>query len=450
MNTKVIQRLDNIIEFFLCAFVFTLPFSKAMVEIFAHGVIGFWIIKKIISGPARREFKEFAKPYAIGIGIPLLAFLLLNFLSTVFSISFPLSAEGFVGKLLPSVLLFVIVAETINTRDKLQRLAVVFLSSMFLLSVDAMFQRVFNFDFFRFRDMEPYLYVRAAFKNPNNFAGWLTFMIPLALSLWFFFDTKFVSLSFKRNWLRNKIRPFLSVICILLAASLLLTRSRGALIAVIISLFFIGIIRREKIVSGILVFLLLLFIISPAGVKDKIFASIAAKDKVSKGIIARGQLWSEAAGLIKDSPFLGTGPNTYDTAGRRYKVGNGLGFYPHNSYLRMGAEVGLLGLVSFLLFIFMFFKISLRRLKESNDGFCSPLLLGLLSGVFAFLLHSFVDTNLYDLQLGNLMWFIMGFAFAVQNYLNKAATKSDKTSTVNPLYFTGTIQDEMLLMEHEY
>ena len=78
MNTKIIQRLDNIIEFFLCAFVFTLPFSKAMVEVFAHGVIGLWIIKKIISRPSRRGFREFSKPYVIGIGIPLLIFLLIT------------------------------------------------------------------------------------------------------------------------------------------------------------------------------------------------------------------------------------------------------------------------------------------------------------------------------------------------------------------------------------
>ena len=130
--------------------------------------------------------------------------------------------------------------------------------------------------------------------------------------------------------------------------------------------------------------------------------------------VRRAEVWGEAISIIKDFPLFGTGLNTYAVVGPHYKSFERGGYYPHNSYLHMAADSGLLGLGAFLWIIFTLFKTSLTNLKKIDDKFYNALLAGLLAGLFAFLIHSFVDTNIYTLQLGNLMWFIMGLIVAVQ------------------------------------
>ncbi|MBL7198377.1 MAG: hypothetical protein ISS47_09810 [Candidatus Omnitrophica bacterium] len=84
------------------------------------------------------------------------------------------------------------------------------------------------------------------------------------------------------------------------------------------------------------------------------------------------------------------------------------GTYAHNCYLQMLAEIGIIGLASFLWIIGRLFKSSIRSFKKSRD----LLLLGLLAGIIAFLVHSFFDTNLYSLQLSVLFWAMLGLTVA--------------------------------------
>ena len=49
-----------------------------------------------------------------------------------------------------------------------------------------------------------------------------------------------------------------------------------------------------------------------------------------------------------------------------------------------------------------------------DDPFLYSVATGLLSGLFGFLVHSGLDTNFYSVQLGNLMWVVMGVIVATQ------------------------------------
>ena len=75
----------------------------------------------------------------------------------------------------------------------------------------------------------------------------------------------------------------------------------------------------------------------------------------------------------------------------------------------MAAETGLLGLFAFLWVLFSFFKMGLQHFNQKRDY----LVLGLLSGILAFLVQSFFDTNLYALQMVVLFWFMLGLTVAV-------------------------------------
>jgi len=111
---------------------------------------------------------------------------------------------------------------------------------------------------------------------------------------------------------------------------------------------------------------------------------------------------------------MGIGPNTYSIVAPSYKKQASTGFYPHNSYLHMAAEIGLLGLGTFLLTILTLFVVALIKIIKTKDKFQRTLLAGFLAGLFGFLGHSIVDTNLFAIQLSMLMWMVMGIIVAIE------------------------------------
>jgi len=120
-------------------------------------------------------------------------------------------------------------------------------------------------------------------------------------------------------------------------------------------------------------------------------------------------LWKESLRIIRDYNYLGCGLNTYSIVARNYKSFEGGGIYPHNSYLQMTAETGLPGLLSFLFIIFVFFIKGLIYSRQKKDF----LVLGMLGGILAFLIHAFFDNHLYSLQLVVLFWYMLGLTVAV-------------------------------------
>ena len=97
----------------------------------------------------------------------------------------------------------------------------------------------------------------------------------------------------------------------------------------------------------------------------------------------------------------------------------------------MAAEIGVIGLVVFLLIVAKTLRRGFRTSLslsaeipvargETGSAFHRTLALGLASGLLAFLIHSFFDTNLQSLPLVILFWFSVGLLMSVPNiYVKK-------------------------------
>jgi O-antigen ligase len=122
--------------------------------------------------------------------------------------------------------------------------------------------------------------------------------------------------------------------------------------------------------------------------------------------MGRFNFWKEALLIIKDYPLFGAGLNTYSTVAPRYRIN--WGGYPHNCYLHMAAETGLVGLASFLWLVLVFLRWSWTQIAMVKDSFLLSLALGGLTGLSGYLVQCFFDTNLYSVQLNTLFWLVMG------------------------------------------
>lgn len=436
---------DIITVFSLCAMIFMLPFSKSAVEIFSLIAIASYFICKALSyRPAGSLIKLF-RPIPTELNLPIYLFALTNLVSTFYTVSIALSLKGYFFKILQGLILFFIIAEYISSRKKLDLILGVIFASMALIAVDGICQRITGWDFIRhYRvtgwDIKSTSFfvgrrVSASFINPNGFGGWLTIMIPLSISAAFSND----GLTSKRA-----VKSLIWLLAGLLILCLLLTVSKGAWLGFIFSMIFFFIINKKKLLMAVFAFTIIAMvtfshanfmnlhkntaaypdraaITAPSGngssvgigylmsVKKELIAMMLERDSV------RTNLWRQASQIVKDFPFFGCGLNTYSIVAPRYRnAERESGIYPHNSYLQMAAETGLVGLATFLSIIITLFKISLESMKKIKSNFYSNILLGLLAGLFGFLVHSFFDVNFYALQLANLMWFVIGLIIAVQ------------------------------------
>lgn len=386
--TKNEIRLGRITEFSLCALVFTLPFSKSMVEISFSCALVSWFLTKICRYKNRPGPIKIFKPYGPGSNIPIYLFIFAALLSTLASASFFLSVKGFFFKLLEWVLLYFIVIEVIDSKPKFNRVLAAMLLSMALVGVDGLYQYVTGVDFLRGYSSGGGRVIQGPFTVRNSLAGWLVIMIPIAFSL----------IYLKKNKLFGPLAWLLTGI---LTVCMVLTYSRGALASVLLALIFFSVFKKRKALLITMILLLFLSLAFSNYMKTRVNSMVAvpAYDRIG--------LWEEALGIIEDFPVLGCGLNTYAAVGPLYRVSGGGGCYPHNSYLQMAAESGLLGLIAFSWILVGLFGHSLSDIAKIINKPYGTILLGLSAGLFGFLIHSFVDVNIYTLQLGNLMWFIM-------------------------------------------
>ena len=136
-------------------------------------------------------------------------------------------------------------------------------------------------------------------------------------------------------------------------------------------------------------------------------------------IHSRVQIWKTSTSIIKDNPILGIGlgnfhekyleylPKTIKTP-LEYAV-----IKPHNLYLNLWLETGLLGLVSFIWLIVNFYRINL---KKSIINYPSQRLVGLwpklsiinISAMTALLTQGLFDTPYFKNDLSMLFWILIG------------------------------------------
>ena len=472
-SEKFIVWCDKAMAFSIYALIYFLPISIALSEIFTALALVSYLFKRLawfcthVRGRAKEKtslafmdndfifFLRSFKPVENCLNWPILILLSFSLISVFVSRHPMLSIEGFLGKVLQSAFLYFNFIECINSKKRLRKFLIVFLVSATLISINGLYQHFTGKDFI-YGHLVSNGRISSSFRAHNDFAAYLIVVVPIFLSLSVFntvngikrlsgdYSGKYISPQF----FSGKWRVSIFIVFVLSLICLGLTFSRGAWIAfAFIMLIFSMQKKRHIVISGLILILFFSFFYPQLKetrrvglIKDSVSEKvdieqapdvnggkivIFEKFKEMLGIIGafdgsgRSRYWMEAINMIRDYPVFGVGLNTYSVVGRGYKIT--WGGYPHNCYLQMAVETGILGLLSFLWLLGVLFYKSFRDLRFMKDQSLAILLLGSLIGLGGFLVHSFFDTNFYSVQLGSLMWLMMGLIVAVQKIDRSAA-----------------------------
>lgn len=137
----------------------------------------------------------------------------------------------------------------------------------------------------------------------------------------------------------------------------------------------------------------------------------------------RGYIWSRSIPLLLKNPLIGTGPDTFpivfpqgDHVGKANycKTPYTIIERPHNMYLMIGIQTGILSLILFLVFYFIYFLQSLRiysRIK--SGGYTWQLGLGCLLATISYMISGLFNDS--TLQTSPAFWVFLGLGMAA-NY----------------------------------
>jgi O-antigen ligase len=216
--------------------------------------------------------------------------------------------------------------------------------------------------------------------NSNIFAGYL--LLPIFLAT--------------ERWTHESSKPA-ALLLIVFSATLLLTKSFGALASLFIGELYLLVRFKAYARYGPL-----LGLVAVGAFLVMIFKFQTAWD------IHRLSWWHSCLQMTLQHPWRGNGPGTFDIALPRRLEMNLFSLYAHNSWLQWICEIGLLGFIGILILLYSVFK-------NQNNAFRT-------AGLIAVLCHNTIDYSLLIPAQGLLFWLIASFSNASTPAYKEAST----------------------------
>jgi putative inorganic carbon (hco3(-)) transporter len=253
--------------------------------------------------------------------------------------------------------------------------------------------------------------------HPNVMGGNLVLFIPISMAYLFFSWGKLTFLE----------RAFLIVSGFLMMGVIVLTKSRGAWLALAVSTSLVVLLRwryRWLLISlSPIVILLLIIFNNPS------FSPIPVTDALG-GVEGRLEIASRAIYMIRDFPFTGIGMGSFENIADLlypfFMFPPGKIVHAHNLFLQIAVDLGIPGFIAWLSVYLLVIYCSIKVFQFGilkNNTFFAGLGAGLLGSQLALTIHGLTDAVTWGMvRPAPLVWVLWGLAVALTNYLYLKST----------------------------
>ncbi|MCX7779507.1 MAG: O-antigen ligase family protein [Negativicutes bacterium] len=297
------------------------------------------------------------------------------------------------------ILLYYLVINNIADRETLRRMIKAVLLSALLVTGYGFYQYIHGMDIsaFEWVDGEQFpdlkMRVFSTLENPNLLAGFLVMMIAVAAGM---------GLG-TAGW-REKALLFGLVLA--LGACLVLTYSRGAWISVLAVIAVYGVYYNRRIFWLMAIVPLALFCAHSAVIER--VASILNPTDTSSTL--RLALWESTLAMIMDKPLQGIGWGAYLRVYPAYDFfvqdAGTVIYHAHNMYLHLAAEIGVPGLMVFLLLMFGHVRMALSARRLAAERWLRGLMLGIAAAIYGLAVSGITDYIMFNIQMAMLFWLL--------------------------------------------
>lgn len=256
--------------------------------------------------------------------------------------------------------------------------------------------------------------------DPNDLALVLLLFLPL-----FYFMMKNE---------QGILRLILASASIISIAAIMATQSRGGFIGLVTVLLGIVIKERFSFIKLLILGSTLFFafnVFAPEGYGERISSIfIAEKDYNRTAQGGRVEIWKRGLEIIVENPLVGVGPSVFDLAEGATHEEHGISgrwMTAHNSFIQIGAELGLAGLVFFVMILVSSIRSLRSTLKElPADSELCWLINSLEIGFYGFITTGFFLSQAYSAAL----YLLVGLTIAVVRQAEVSLKLQNRLSTL--------------------
>lgn len=206
--------------------------------------------------------------------------------------------------------------------------------------------------------------------------------------------------------------------------------SRGAYIALTCGLILYSLRKFRALLLVLVLLLMTASFWAPRPVYERI-EMLTQSEKVDNDASAQTRLriWDGAKLMFADNMLVGVGPGNFEYLIRKYAdLPENSPTSSHNMYLRMATELGLVGLVFFLLFLGIQFKEGLKLTSESS-GWPSRWGAAFSASILAvFIVNCFGDRFLRE-ELTGYIWISAALTYRLRGMLNNLPKDSNSAGS---------------------
>lgn len=446
MNKDIGSYISGVSECTFIAYFFIHSFfplaANALKEACLLIMVGCWVSRMLYE--KRVIFTK------TSINIPILSLLLCLLISSFFSSNIKRNLESVFHDDVRYLIIFFGMVNTIQSREQIKRIVKAMLITFGLVCAFGLYKHYTNHE----------TRIEANFEYYSIFAKYISLLLPIAIALLFSYKS-------------IPIRCCLALLVGISSFCLILTMTRTSWIAVFSVTIFISFAAQKKYFMLVLIVtgLCLILILPSKFIKQA--KTIVQVDKyfASEKILGQRVLgWKVSTAVIKDHPLFGIGPssrifremyyqyakeirdkkvendreqgsrentvipeqsNTTKETSKRYINGIEKLAHPHNVFLHVGVEAGIVGISIFLWLFVTIFYAAIRSWRSLNAGYEKMLLLGIIASLIAIFFNGITNTFWRKPDI-LFLWYIIGILFVVIHSNTSNSSQSDPLQENSP------------------
>ncbi len=332
-------------------------------------------------------------------------------ISCIFSITKLASIEEFMRYIM-YISIAIAIFSWSDSKDRMKLVSYTLLSSGLIISCFAIFE-FFN----EYFNTLSFNLASAPFGRTNDLGAYMLLIFPLALSNFLYENDEYAE------------KAFYALVSIFTVITIVLTFSRGiwlsSIIAVILILLLgIKILKKNIIYLGIVAVISLIpVVINWEAIVIRFLSIQNIFNSAENSIEWRKSLIKSTFEIFMDNPAIGTGINSFSFIVSAYQKRAGyFSVNPHNYYLQLLAETGVIGLFTFIILALSILYMSFKAYKNSEKIY-RGIALGLLVSIISSLVHISVDIDWSVLSIPMVFWMEVGLLIAIYHSVNFKETR---------------------------
>jgi len=358
------------------------PIPLTLLELMLLVVILVWLIRF-------RGYQKLTKKFLIPIVIVIIAATISVFVAPDLMTALGIWKAYFIE---PILFYFVLVSILENKKDIRQAICALGVGALFI-SLFAIFQKITGL----------------ALPVPWDLSRRLTSIFPYPNAVGLYLTPIIVLGSIVLLQAIKKIKPFQiifwSITLVLSILAIIFSETEAAWVAIPATLWLLSWIptklRRWTIPGGILI---LLIIFAVPNISQPLSQKLTLQDYSGQVRLAQ---WSDTVEFLKDQPIFAAGLSGYPQAIKPYHSQEHIEIfqYPHNIFLNIWVELGLLGLIALTWFMFeILYRAYVIYQKQPKQHW---IILACIGALLVMFIHGLVDVPYFKNDLAVLTWIFL-------------------------------------------